>query len=85
MSDSNFDPNVLSIDERLAFIDRIRLSIVVGAQRGDELARQALDLDRPMDPEVLAELERRADELERDPSKGIPWERLHDEIRRRDR
>ena len=83
MSASNFDPEALSVEERLALIDRIRLSIAVDAQRGDELAKAALDLDRALDPEVLAEFARRADELERDPSKGIPWEQLRDELRRR--
>ena len=82
MSASNFDPEGLSVEERLALIDRIWLSIAVDAQRGDKLAKEALDLDRALDPEVLAEFKRRADELERDPSKGIPWEHLRDELRR---
>jgi putative addiction module component (TIGR02574 family) len=55
----------------------------VDAQSGDQQATQALDMNRALEPEVLAELERRADELERDPSKGIRWEDLLDELRRK--
>jgi putative addiction module component (TIGR02574 family) len=40
-------------------------------------------MDHGLDPEVIAELERRADELERDPSKGIPWEDFLEELRRK--
>ena len=46
--------------------------------------RRALDLNRPLDPELLAELDRRADALERDPSKGIRWEDLREELERKD-
>jgi putative addiction module component (TIGR02574 family) len=40
-------------------------------------------MDHGLDPEVIEELERRADELERDPSKGIPWEDFLAELRRK--
>jgi putative addiction module component (TIGR02574 family) len=40
-------------------------------------------MDHGLDPEVITELERRADELERDPSKGIPWEDFLEELRRK--
>lgn len=33
--------------------------------------------------EELAEIERRASELEADPSIGIPWETIREELRRR--
>ncbi|MCX7364658.1 MAG: addiction module protein [Alphaproteobacteria bacterium] len=82
MSAPDFDLASLSVDERLDLIDKIWLSIAADAKRGDENAAAVLDLDRPLPPDVLAELHRRADELERDPSKGIPWEDLLEELRR---
>lgn len=36
------------------------------------------DIDQLTDEEFAAELERRAEELRRDPSAGIPWERVRD-------
>ncbi len=83
MAATDFDPNTLSVEERLALIDRLWISILDDAGRGDELATQALDMDHGLDPEVIEELERRADELERDPSKGIPWEDFLEELRRK--
>jgi putative addiction module component (TIGR02574 family) len=83
MATTDFDPNTLSVEERLALIDRLWMSILEDAGRVDELAAQALDMDHGLDPEAIAELERRADELERDPSKGIPWEDLLEELRRK--
>jgi putative addiction module component (TIGR02574 family) len=83
MAATDFDPNTLSVEERLALIDRLWISILEDAGRGDELATQALDMDHGLDPEVIEELERRADELERDPSKGIPWEDFLEELRRK--
>jgi putative addiction module component (TIGR02574 family) len=83
MAATDFDPNTLSVKERLALIDRLWMSILEDAGRGDELATQALDMDHGLDHEVIAELERRADELERDPSKGIPWEDFLEELRRK--
>jgi putative addiction module component (TIGR02574 family) len=81
MAATDFDPNTLSVEERLALIDRLWMSILEDAGRGDELATQALDMDHGLDPEVIEELERRADELERDPSKGVPWEDFLEELR----
>jgi putative addiction module component (TIGR02574 family) len=83
MPTTDFDPNTLSVEERLALIDRLWISILEDAGRGDALATQALDMDHGLDPEVIEELERRADELERDPSKGIPWEDFLEGLRRK--
>lgn len=83
MATTDFDPKTLSVEERLALIDRLWISILEDAGRGDELATQALDMDHGLDPEVIEELERRADELERDPSKGIPWGDFLEELRRK--
>ncbi len=83
MSATDFDPKALTVDQRLELIDKLWMSIAVDAQQGDERARQAVNLDRGLDLQVLAELERRADAIERDPSQAIPWEVLRDELRRR--
>jgi len=80
MSAPDFDPSSLSIDERLDLIDKIWLSIAADAKRGDENAAAVLDLDRPLPPDVLAELRRRAEALIRNPERGIPWERLNAEL-----
>ncbi|MFO1161643.1 MAG: addiction module protein [Reyranellaceae bacterium] len=79
----DIDPGTLSVEQRLDLIDKLWLSIVVDASRGDKRAQEVMDLDRPLEPEVLAELHRRADELERDPSRGIPWEVIRDELKKK--
>lgn len=84
MAQSTIDPASLSIEERLQLIDDLRLSIARDAQAGNAEATAALDLYRPLDPEVLAEIVRRADALELDPSKGIRWEDLREELERKD-
>jgi putative addiction module component (TIGR02574 family) len=84
MAQSSFDPSSLTVDERLQLIDDLRLSLARDAQAGNAEASAALDLYRPLDPEVLAELVRRADALERDPSTGIRWEDLREELERKD-
>lgn len=82
MSAIDFDPKTLSVEERLTLIDRLWLSIAVDAEDGDQRAQEVLDLNRPLDPDVLAELVRRADEAERDPSSCIPWEDVLAEMRK---
>jgi putative addiction module component (TIGR02574 family) len=84
MAQPSFDPSSLTVDERLQLIDDLRLSLARDAQAGNAEASAALDLYRPLDPEVLAELVRRADALERDPSTGIRWEDLREELERKD-
>ena len=79
----DIDPETLSIEQRLDLIDKLRLSIVVDARRGDKRAQEVIDLDRPLEPEVLAELHRRAEALKRDPSRGIPWEQLNEKLRKK--
>lgn len=80
MAAPEFDPRSLSVEERLSLIDRLWLSIAVDADNGNERAQEAVDLHRPLDPAVLAELVRRADEAERDPSGLVPWEDLMTEM-----
>jgi putative addiction module component (TIGR02574 family) len=77
------DPKSLTVEERLELIERLWIAIADDAERGDPAAVEAMTLDDKIDPEVLAEFERRADELERDPSKGIRWEDLREELKRK--
>jgi putative addiction module component (TIGR02574 family) len=83
MADADFDPNTLSVEERLALIDQIWLSIAIDAQQGDTNASAALELKRPLEPELLAELHRRVEAFRRDPSTGIRWENLKAELKRK--
>ncbi len=82
MDTPDLDPKSLSVDERLTLIDRLWLSIAIDAKDGDERAQEVLDLNRPLDPDVLAELVRRADEAESDPSSCIPLEDVLAEMRK---
>jgi putative addiction module component (TIGR02574 family) len=84
MAQPTINPASLTIEERLQLIDDLRLSIARDARAGNAEAAAALDLYRPLDPDVLAEIVRRADALERDPSSGIPWEDLREELERKD-
>ena len=52
MSVPDFDPKTLSVEERLALIDRLWLSIAKDAQQGDFNASAALDLKRPLEPKL---------------------------------
>lgn len=83
MTQPSIDPASLTIDERLQLIEDLWLSIEKDAETGSAAAVKALGFDDNIDPELLAELERRADELERDPSKGIRWEDLREELQRK--
>jgi putative addiction module component (TIGR02574 family) len=83
MAAADFDPNTLSVEERLALIDQIWLSIAIDAQQGDTNASAALELKRPLEPELLAELHRRVEAFRRDPSTGIRWENLKAELKRK--
>ena len=83
MAQPSFDPASLTIEERLRLIEDLWLSIEKDADRGDPAAVQALAYDDKIDPELLAEMERRADALERDPSKGVRWEDLREELQRK--
>jgi putative addiction module component (TIGR02574 family) len=68
MAQPTIDPKSLTVEERLELIKRLWSAIVD---------------DDKVDPELLAELERRADEFERDPSKGVRWEDLREELQRK--
>ncbi len=77
------DPKSLTVEERLWLIDELWLSIARDAKGGDAEAAAVLDLYRPPEPELLAELQRRVDEFERNPSSGIRWEDLRAELKRK--
>ena len=83
MSMPKFDPETLSVEERLALIDRLWLSIAKDAQQGDSNASAALDLNRPLKAELVAELHKRVEAFKRDPSKSIRWEDLRAELRQK--
>ena len=83
MSAVDFDPKALSVEERLALIDQIWLSIAVDAQRGDSNASAALELNRSLEPELLLELHRRVEAFKHDPSSAIRWEDLRAELARK--
>jgi putative addiction module component (TIGR02574 family) len=76
----DFDLETLSVEERLALIDRLWLSIAKDAQQGDANASAALDLNRPLETELVAELRQRVEAFKRDPSKSIRWEDLRTEL-----
>jgi putative addiction module component (TIGR02574 family) len=83
MPQPQIDPASLTIEERLLLIDELWLSIAKDARRGDAEASAALDLNRPPEPELLAELERRFEAFKRDPSRGVRWEDLRAELNRK--
>ena len=79
----DFDPETLSVEERLALVDRLWLSIAKDAQQGVSSALAALDLNRPLEAELVAELRQRVEAFKRDPSKSIRWEDLRAELRQK--
>ena len=83
MTQPSIDLGSLTVEERLRLIEDLWLSIEKDAEMGDSAAVEALGFDDKIDPELLAEMERRADALECDLSKGIRWEDLREELRRK--
>ncbi|HYD04812.1 MAG TPA: addiction module protein [Reyranella sp.] len=83
MTMPSIDPKSLTVEERLALIERLWIAIADDAERGDPAAIEAMEFDDKIDPELLAELERRVDDFKRDPSKAIRWEDLRDELMRK--
>ena len=64
---TNIDIKRMSVDERLALIEQL----------WDSLDPE----DVPLTDEERAELDRRLDEMENDPERGIPWEEVLRQIR----
>jgi putative addiction module component (TIGR02574 family) len=83
MAVPDFDPRTLSVEERLALIDRLWLSIAKDAQQGDADASAALDHNRPLETELVAELHQRVEAFKRDPSTGIRWEDVRARLNRK--
>jgi putative addiction module component (TIGR02574 family) len=84
----DFELASLTIDERLRLIEALWESIEQSAANGDADAARAIEQSADcadIDPDFLAELEREADALEKDPSKGIPWDVLLAELKQKRR
>jgi putative addiction module component (TIGR02574 family) len=73
----------LSIDERMRLIEALWESIEQSAYNGDGDAAKAVDRWTNIDPDLLAELEREADEAERDSSTLVSWETLLNELKQK--
>jgi putative addiction module component (TIGR02574 family) len=83
MSLPSLDLSSLSVDERLQLIEALWHSIEESAASGDPQAARVLDQSADIDPGFVAELEREADEAEKDPSTLVPWEQLLAELRQK--
>lgn len=83
MSTPAIDLQSLSIDERLDLIDALWRSIEDAVMRGDVQAKRAVEQWSDADPDLLATLEREADEADNDPSTTISWEALLAELRQK--
>lgn len=77
------DPVMLTVEERLRLIENLWLSIEKDAEKGDSAAVEALGFDDKIDPDLLAEMERRVEAFKRDPSKAIRWEDLRAELQQK--
>lgn len=71
----------LSIDERLRLIERIWDSIEQSAAAGNREAAKVISTWSVMAEDFVAELEREADEAEKDPDGTISWENLLAELK----
>ena len=70
MSKPAFDFNQLSVPERIQLVEDL----------WDSVAAETPPL--PLTPDEIAELERRLDEMERNPDACIPWEQVRADIER---
>ncbi|WP_428665522.1 addiction module protein [Reyranella sp.] len=83
MAQPSLDPAALTVEERLRLIEDLWLSIEKDAEIGDSAAIEALGFDDKIDPELLAEMERRVEAFKRDPSRAIRWEDLRAELQQK--
>lgn len=76
MSKAAIDISALSVPERIQLAEDLWDSVA------------AADADIPLTPAQVEELDRRLDDLERNPDAGVPWEvaraRLEERVRRGD-
>jgi putative addiction module component (TIGR02574 family) len=61
---------------RLTAAERIELA----QDLWDSLAPEEIDAELPLDDEQRAELDRRLEDLERNPDSAIPWEQVRAEL-----
>lgn len=71
MSEPAFDFHQLSVSERIQLVEDV----------WDSVAAESPSL--PLTAEEVAELDRRLDEMERNPKAGIPWEQVKADLERR--
>lgn len=73
----------LSIDERLRLIEALWTSIEQSAASGDPEATQVVRDWADMDRDFMAELEREAEDAEKNPDSQTSWESLLVELKRK--
>jgi putative addiction module component (TIGR02574 family) len=56
-------------------VEQLQIAERLWADFGDDLSAES--------PEILGELERRAEAFRNNPNNGVPWEQVRDEARRR--
>lgn len=81
----DIDLTSLSVDERLQLIEVLWESIEKSASDGDSRASQVMQSWSDLDPDFVAELEREADEAEKDPASQTSWEGLLAELKQKQR
>ena len=80
---TDIDLTSLSIDERLRLIERLWESIEQSAGAGNSEAAKVISTWSAMEEDFVAELEREADEAEKDPDSTTSWESLLVELKQK--
>jgi putative addiction module component (TIGR02574 family) len=79
----DIDLAALTIDERLRLIERLWDSIEQSAAAGNREAAKVVSTWSAMDKDFVAELEREADEAEKDPGSTTSWNALLVELKQK--
>jgi putative addiction module component (TIGR02574 family) len=78
---TDIDLTSLTIDERLRLIERLWESIEQSAATGNSEAAKVIATWSAMEEDFVAELEREADEADKDPDSTTSWESLLVELK----